>query len=83
MSIERDEMLARLLQGIRDGVAQALELLTVGGSTTTSNPEARGKAAGIMQAQVAMLDAVLPLGAIPIKDDDKGDLGGAGPIPQR
>ena len=57
-------MLARLLRGIRDGVAQALELLTDRGSTTTSNPEARGKAAGIMQAQVAMIDAVLPLGAI-------------------
>ena len=74
-------MLARLLRGVRDGSAQALELLTDRGNTST--PEARGKAAGIMAGHIAMIDSVLPLGAIPIKDDDKGDLGGAGPIPQR
>ena len=78
-------MLARLLRGIRDGVAQALGLLTDRGTTTTTNPEARGKAAGIMQAQVAMIDAVLPRSCTveTIEDGDKGGRGGAGPIPQR
>ena len=64
-------MLARLLLGVRDGSAQALELLTdrAGGSGAgVSNPEARGKAAGIMQAQVAMIDAVLPRPAVPKPD---------------
>ena len=42
-------MLARLLRGVRDGSAQALELLKDRGNT--SNPEARGKAAGIMQGR--------------------------------
>ena len=68
MSIERDEMLARLLRGVRDGSAQALELLTERGGGV-SNPEARGKAAGIMQAQVAMIDAVLPANAKPEQPD--------------
>ena len=57
-------MLARLLRGVRDGSAQALELLTDRGKTSASGPEARGEAAGIVRAQIAMIDAVLPLGAI-------------------
>lgn len=58
MSIERDETLARLLLGMRDGCAQALLLLS-GTTAGRSGPEARGKAAGIMQAQIAMIDSVL------------------------
>ena len=74
MSIERDETLARLLLGMRDGCAQALKLLS--GENTgpaapgRSGPEARGKAAGIMQAQIAMIDAVLP----PCKDEEAAEL---------
>ena len=71
-------MLARLLRGMRDGAEQAGKLLANPG--TNSNPEARGKAAGIMQAQVAMIDSVLPqpCAVETIKDGDKGGRGGAG-----
>ena len=76
-------MLARLLLGVRDGSAQALELLTDRGNTST--PEARGKAAGIMAGHIAMIDSVLPRSCTveTIEDGDKGGRGGAGPIPQR
>ena len=79
MSIERDEMLARLLLGVRDGSVQALELLTDRGGGV-SNPEARGKAAGIMAGQIAMIDAVLPRSCTveTMEADDEGERGGAG-----
>ena len=74
MSIERDEMLARLLTGCRDGAEQALELLTErGGAGGVSSPEARGKAAGIMAGQVAMIDAVLPRPCAVAEPDKPGD----------
>ena len=66
---------------MRDGCAQALLLLS-GTNTATSagarsGPEARGKAAGIMQAQIAMIDSVLlpSCTAEPIEDDERGGAG--------
>lgn len=52
---DRDETLARLLRGCRDGCDMAAKLL----ASTSSDMATRAKAHGIMQAQVTMIDSVL------------------------